>query len=192
MDSPAYIHIYIYIYINLYFTHIYIYTYIGVWEGLITSDELLDDANIAVKPAHLFMYEQSAMRSLSEPKIREQAIMTPSNEDYYPRVAVTALMRILRDPSQSVHHSSVTEAIMLIFKSLGMQCVPFLDQIVPYLLQLIRRCNPGLRESLLQQLSQLASIVQYHLVPYLGLLSSRLKTESKLPAVRSCSPSPRP
>ena len=144
-------------------------------DDLITSHELLDDANISSKPAHLFMYEQSAMRSLSEPTTRTEAVMTPSNEDYYPRVAVTALMRILRDPSQSVHHSSVTQAIMLIFKSLGMQCVPFLDQIVPYLLQLIRRSNPGLRESLLQQLSQLASIVQYHLIPYLPALFEIIK-----------------
>eukprot|EP00605_Chrysophyceae_sp_TOSAG23-4_P001470 GSChrysophyteH1.ASY1.ANO1.1606.1 assembled CDS len=113
-------------------------------DDLITSEDLLDDVNISGKPAHLFI-----------------------NEDYYPRVAVTALMRILRDPAQAVHHSSVTQAIMQIFKSLGMMCVPFLDQIVPYLLQLIRRCNPGLRESLLQQMSQLASIVQYHLIPFL-------------------------
>lgn len=139
-------------------------------DDFINTTELLEDMNVAEKPAHLFMYEQSAMRSLSEPLVRDQPRITPSNEDYYPRVSVTALMRILRDQTQSVHHSSVTQAIMLIFKSLGMQCVPFLDQIVPYLLQLIRHCNPGLRESLLQQLSQLANIVQYHLIPYLPAL----------------------
>jgi len=139
-------------------------------DHIINTAELLEDMNVAEKPAHLFMYEQSATRSLSEPRVRDQPRITPSNEDYYPRVAVTALMRILRDQTQSVHHSSVTQAIMLIFKSLGMQCVPFLDQIVPYLLQLIRHSNPGLRESLLQQLSQLANIVQYHLIPYLPAL----------------------
>ena len=144
-------------------------------DNLISSDFLLDESNAANKPAHLFMYEQSAMRSLSEPVGREPPRMTPSNEDYYPRVAVMALMRILRDSAQSVHHSSVTQAIMQIFNSLGMQCVPFLDQIVPYLLQLIRRSNPGLRESLLQQLSQLASIVQYHLIPYLPALFEIIK-----------------
>jgi FKBP12-rapamycin complex-associated protein len=79
-------------------------------------------------------------------------------------------MKILRDPSLSVHHSSVTQAIMLIFKSLGIRCVPFLDQIVPYLLQVMRKCGPGLRESLLQQLALLTSIVHHHIGPYLPSL----------------------
>ena len=43
---------------------------------------------------------------------QEESRRTPSSEDYYPKVAVTALMKILRDSSLSVHHSSVTQAIM--------------------------------------------------------------------------------
>ena len=58
----------------------------------------------------------------------------------------------------------------LIFKSLGIRCVPFLDQIVPYLLQVARKCGPGLRESLLQQLSLLTSIVHHNIVPFLPAL----------------------
>jgi phosphatidylinositol kinase/protein kinase (PI-3 family) len=139
-------------------------------EDLIKSEVLMDDDN-AEKPAHLYMYEQSVMRSLEEPIQRDDVDRrTPSNDDYYPRVAISALMLILKDQSQSVHHSSVTQAIMVIFKTLGMHCVPFLEEILPYLLQLLRRCGPGLRESLLQQLSELAQIVQYHLAPYLPAL----------------------
>ena len=58
----------------------------------------------------------------------------------------------------------------LIFKSLGIRCVPFLDQIVPYLLQVARKCGPGLRESLLQQLSLLTSIVHHNIAPFLPTL----------------------
>lgn len=58
----------------------------------------------------------------------------------------------------------------LIFKSLGIRCVPFLDQIVPYLLQVARKCGPGLRESLLQQLSLLTSIVHHNIAPFLPAL----------------------
>ena len=105
------------------------------WKGEVIHSEVLLDDDSAETPAHFFMYEQSVMRSLSEPAIKEEVRRTPNSEDYYPRVAVTALMKILRDPSLTVHHSAVTQAIMLIFKSLGIRCVPFLDQIVPYLLQ---------------------------------------------------------
>jgi hypothetical protein len=58
----------------------------------------------------------------------------------------------------------------LIFKSLGIRCVPFLDQIVPYLLQVARKCGPGLRESILQQLSLLTSIVHHNIAPFLPTL----------------------
>ena len=60
--------------------------------------------------------------------------------------------------------------IRFIFKSLGIRCVPFLDQIVPYLLQVARKCGPGLRESLLQQLALLTSIVHHNISPFLPAL----------------------
>ena len=55
--------------------------------------------------------------------------LSPSNEDYYPNVAVGALMKILKDPSLSIHHSAVVQAVMYIFKTLGLKCVPFLPQV---------------------------------------------------------------
>ena len=53
----------------------------------------------------------------------------PSSEEYYPTVAVAALMKILRDPSLNAHHTAVVTAIMYIFKTLGLKCVPFLPQV---------------------------------------------------------------
>lgn len=38
-------------------------------------------------------------------------------------------MKILRDPSLSLHHTAVIAAIMHIFNTLGMKCVPFLPQV---------------------------------------------------------------
>ena len=55
--------------------------------------------------------------------------LTPSSDEYYPVVAIAALMRILRDPSLSSHHSVVIQAAMFIFKSLGLKCVPYLPQV---------------------------------------------------------------
>ena len=55
--------------------------------------------------------------------------LNPSSEEYYPTVAINALMRILRDPSLNVHHTAVVQAIIYIFKTLGLKCVSFLPQV---------------------------------------------------------------
>ena len=127
-----------------------------------------DSANDA---AYKYMYSLSSVRSQSTNSSEKEIIRkTPASEDYYPQVAITALMKILRDPNLDTHHSAVTQALMHIFKSLGMRCVPFLEQIVPYLLITLRKCGQGLRDSLLQQMSQLAKIIKYHMAPYLPAL----------------------
>lgn len=87
------------------------------------------------------MYEQSVPRSLPSTdapgKEGEELRATPNNEDYYPRVAVAALIKVLKDPSLSIHHSTATNTIIQIFRHLGLQCVPFLEMIVPYFLQVL-------------------------------------------------------
>ncbi|GAM16986.1 hypothetical protein SAMD00019534_001610 [Acytostelium subglobosum LB1] len=99
--------------------------------------------------------------------VNEQVTISPSSEDYYPTVSITALMKILRDPSLSTHHTSVIQAVMFIFKSLGLKCIPFLPQIMPPFLHVMNSCEPGFREFLFQQLSSLVSIVKQHIRDYL-------------------------
>jgi FKBP12-rapamycin complex-associated protein len=146
-------------------------------------------------PAHQVMYEQSVMTAQPVPVSAETIRLTPTNPDYYPRVVINALMKIMRDTSLSMHHSAVTQAVMSIFRSLGLKSVPFLDHIIPYMgkqhvhasntfcadscavlctdsansaaVQVVRQCGPGLRESLLQQFSALAVILKQHLAPFL-------------------------
>ena len=93
--------------------------------------------------------------------------LTPSSDEYYPVVAIAALMRILRDPSLSSHHSVVIQAAMFIFKSLGLKCVPYLPQIMPQFLLVMRTCEPLFREFLFQQLGMLVAIVKQHIRQYL-------------------------
>ncbi|KAJ3083694.1 phosphatidylinositol kinase- protein kinase tor1, partial [Quaeritorhiza haematococci] len=93
--------------------------------------------------------------------------MGPSHEDYYPTVAITALMKILRDPSLGVHHTQVVQAVMYIFKTLGLKCVPFLPQIMPPFLNMMRTCPTGMLEFHFQQLALLVSIVKQHIRNYL-------------------------
>lgn len=119
-------------------------------------------------PAHAYMFELSSMAAQPiDTDASSVPRLTATSEDYYPTVAIEALMSILRDPSLSIHHSMVTQAVIFIFKSLGMRCVPFLDNIIPNMLHVVRGCEHGLRESILQELAILASIVKHHLRPFL-------------------------
>lgn len=61
-------------------------------------------------------------------------------------------MRILRDPGLSQHHHNVIQAVMFIFRSLGLKSVPFLPHILPHFLYVMRNGEDSLRDNLFQQL----------------------------------------
>ncbi|KAI9797251.1 MAG: phosphatidylinositol kinase- protein kinase tor1 [Piccolia ochrophora] len=93
--------------------------------------------------------------------------LTPSNEDYYPHVVINTLMGVLKDPSLAAYHSAVIDAVMNIFKTLGLKCVPFLSTIIPAFLAVIRNTAPGRLESYFNQLSILVTIVRQHIRTFL-------------------------
>jgi hypothetical protein len=72
--------------------------------GILYTDanRLLTDDN-SNEAAHLFMYAQSSSRSIPEPANTDTTVRyTPSSEDYYPIVAITALKKVLKDNSSAV------------------------------------------------------------------------------------------
>ncbi|KAB5566179.1 armadillo-type protein [Coniochaeta sp. 2T2.1] len=93
--------------------------------------------------------------------------MTPSSKEYYPTVVINALLHILRDQSLVQWHGAVVEAIMTIFRTLGLECVSFLDRIVPAFLAVIRSTASTRLESYFNQLATLVSIVRQHIRNYL-------------------------
>ncbi len=93
--------------------------------------------------------------------------MFPNPDDFYPTVAITALLRILRDNTLHQHHNMVVKAVMFIARSLGVKCAHFLPQIVPSFLQGMQQCEDPLRENFLQQLAVLVSIVKQFVCNYL-------------------------
>ena len=121
-------------------------------------------------PSADMMYELTVMRAQSYPTAMDVSRLTPNSDNYYPRIAISCLMNILRDGTLNMHHSAVTQSILYIFKFLEMQCVPFLEDIFPFLMQLFRKSSAGFRESLLHQFTKLVAIAQYHLAPYLESL----------------------
>jgi len=130
------------------------------------------DFDDSAEPAHLYMYEQYAM--VAQPyKQSSLSRLTPSDEDFFPRVTMGAIMAILRDPSLANHHNRCITSLMFIVKSLGLRCVRFLRDVVPHILLTVRTCDQhALRESLLQQVANLAGIVREHLRPYVPAIFS--------------------
>ncbi|CDQ74049.1 unnamed protein product [Oncorhynchus mykiss] len=88
-------------------------------------------------------------------------------DEFYPAVAIVTLMRILRDPSLSNHHTMVVQAVTFIFKSLGLKCVQFLPQVMPTFLNVIRVCDASIREFLFQQMGMVVCFVKIHIRPYM-------------------------
>ncbi|KAL2872445.1 putative TOR pathway phosphatidylinositol 3-kinase TorA [Aspergillus lucknowensis] len=94
--------------------------------------------------------------------------LAPSNEEYYPTVVIHTLMQnILRENSLAQYHSAVIDAIVTIFKTLGLKCVPFLGQIIPGFISVIRGCPPSRLESYFNQMAILVNIVRQHIRAFL-------------------------
>ncbi|KAJ5968830.1 hypothetical protein N7501_005078 [Penicillium viridicatum] len=94
--------------------------------------------------------------------------LTPSNEEYYPTVVIHTLMQnILRENSLAQYHSAVIDAIVTIFKTLGLKCVPFLGQIIPGFILVIRSAPASRLESYFNQMAILVNIVRQHIRTFL-------------------------
>ena len=93
--------------------------------------------------------------------------LTPSNEEYYPQVVMHTLMNnVLKDSSLAQYHSTVIDAIVSIFKTLGLKCVSFLPQIIPTFITVIQAAPLNRIENYFNQLSILVSIVRQHIRPF--------------------------
>ncbi|KAL4938041.1 hypothetical protein BDV06DRAFT_201821 [Aspergillus oleicola] len=94
--------------------------------------------------------------------------LAPSNEEYYPTVVIHTLMQnILRESSLAQFHSAVIDAIVTIFKTLGLKCVPFLGQIIPGFISVIRNSPSSRLESYFNQMAILVNIVRQHIRAFL-------------------------
>ncbi|KAJ4809422.1 Serine/threonine-protein kinase [Rhynchospora pubera] len=111
-----------------------------------------------------------------------------ASEDYYSTVAITSLMRILRDSSLSSYHQMVVGSLVFIFKSMGLGCVPYLPKVLPELFRAVRICEDGgLKEFITWKLGTVVSIVRQHIRKYLPellqLVSDLWTASFSLPAV---------
>lgn len=108
-------------------------------------------------------------RSLEDvpPELLPPGGLSTASDDYYPTVAIAALMRILRDGKLSSYHQRVVGSLMYIFKAMGLSSVPYLPKVMPDLVHVMRTCEESLREFLFWQLAQLVGIVRQHIRKWL-------------------------
>ncbi|CAB3378482.1 Hypothetical predicted protein [Cloeon dipterum] len=125
----------------------------------------------------LSITDQSEAESSQDLSTSEMLVNMSSStlEEYYPAIAIATLMRIIRDPTLAQHHTMVVQAVTFIFKSLGIKCVPYIAQVMPSLLHVVRVAEANFREFLFQQLAQLIAIVKQHIRPYLDNIFELIK-----------------
>nr|CAD7398438.1 unnamed protein product [Timema poppensis] len=96
-------------------------------------------------------------------------------EEYFPAIAIATLMRIIRDQTLAQYHTMVVQAVTFIFKSLGIKCVPYISQVMPSFLNVVRSADVNFREFLFQQLAVLIAIVKQHIRNYLDDIFTLIK-----------------
>eukprot|EP00198_Chlamydomonas_reinhardtii_P008241 XP_001697578.1 target of rapamycin, growth-regulatory PI3K-like protein kinase [Chlamydomonas reinhardtii] len=105
--------------------------------------------------------------------------LVTSSEDYYPTVAINALMRVLRDPALASQHLAVIRALAAIFRALQLSVV------LPILLGVLRGGDEALREEILASLRALVGYVRQHMRRFLPDLT-QLVHEFWPAAPRTC------
>ncbi|TKA63316.1 hypothetical protein B0A55_12457 [Friedmanniomyces simplex] len=117
---------------------------------------------------------ESNLRAEAEAESDVTLIMkgiTPSNEEYYPTVVINTLMAMLKEDTLKQYHSAVVEAVMNIYATMGMKCVPFLNTVVPGIVSVLGEAQSDDRlEGYFNQLSLLVKIVRQHIRPHLHVI----------------------
>ncbi|KAG5896959.1 hypothetical protein JTB14_024806 [Gonioctena quinquepunctata] len=96
-------------------------------------------------------------------------------EEYYLAMAIATLMKIIRDPTLSQHHTMVVQAVTFTFKSLGIKCVSYIPQVLSKFVECVRTADVSFREFLFQQIAQLVAIVKQHIRNYLDDICDLIK-----------------
>ena len=137
----------------------------------------IDSASVQMAPLIPVNDSTSEMEQSYEMSPSEMLVNMGSGtlEDFYPSVAIATLMKIIRDPTLFRHHTEVVKAVTFIFKALGIKSVPYISQVIPSMMNVIRSSDNNFRDFLFQQLGGLISIVQQHIRNYLDDIFELIK-----------------
>lgn len=72
--------------------------------------------------------------------------LSTSYENFYLAISITNMLKILRDPSLSSRHIEAIESVNFLFITFSLRCVPFIHQVFPVYLSLIKTSEHHIRE----------------------------------------------
>lgn len=72
--------------------------------------------------------------------------MSGTLDEFYPQIAIVTLMKIIRDPLLHQHHNMAVHAITFLFKNMGISAVPYLQQVMPSFIKVIKTAEPSFIE----------------------------------------------
>ena len=101
-----------------------------VFNLAIVVDVLIENIFLFINAFFLFIFLIFKIQDTEEENEMDLTSLRPSSEDYYPTVAFVSLTNILKDSSLATHHTPVAQALMHVFKSLGLKCTSFLPQVL--------------------------------------------------------------
>ena len=114
-------------------------------QAFLTGEGKLDKDGVRGAP----LQNQTAANKLNNDEILPDLMpsngMMTSSEEFYPTVAINALVWQLRDSSMAPYHSDVVSALMFIFRSLQLGSVQYLPQVLPVLFQIIHVSDEALQ-----------------------------------------------
>lgn len=95
--------------------------------------------------------------------------MSNAQEEFYIAISISTLMKVMKDSSQvGTNHVTAVQALLLIFTYYRSRCVPYIPQVLPVYLSVIRSAESAHKEFLFQKLGELISIVNNHIRNFLN------------------------
>jgi len=104
-----------------------------------------------------------------------ELLVSNQYDDFYPAIALSSLIKIMRDKSLSNYYTVAVQAVTFIFMRLGVRCVPYIQHVLPTFISVIRNAESKYREFFFQQLGNLVSIVKQNIRNYLDVIFELIK-----------------
>ncbi|KAG9508887.1 Serine/threonine-protein kinase mTOR, partial [Fragariocoptes setiger] len=119
---------------------------------------------------------------VGQPSASEMLVnLSNSYDDFYPAIAISALIKIMRDSSLIHHHTMAVQAVTFIFQRLGVRCVQYIQDVLPSFISVIHQADSQYIEFFFQQLGNLVSIVKQHIRNYLDDIFELIKKSWSAP-----------
>ncbi|KAJ2681543.1 phosphatidylinositol kinase- protein kinase tor1, partial [Coemansia spiralis] len=90
-----------------------------------------------------------------------------SDDMYYIRVSIEALLQILNDPTEAPIHQQAVQALNAMFGPLQNNCAPYLGRIVPAVLRAMEMAPPGQADFYVENLGRLVCMSRQLIRPFL-------------------------